>query len=569
MTSLRFATTPEGGGGADVSATTDSVDPVLLLPVVEKTSGALLAATPQQQQHGAWDTFDYLQHWYPVSWVCDLRPNQPTKVSLFDVDYVIAVDDNSMNTKITALRDQCPHKGAALSEGRITASGFLQCAYHGWSFDGATGACQQIPQAAAAAAAGTTCSGSSSSPVNYSARTCATAIPAVIHQGMLWLWPGRIRHQRETYPTPPTVPELDDPAFQVTRVVRDFPTVDWTLLISNVLDPDHGLFAHQMPPFDWYSASAEYPMTVTESFPKDDDDASASAGWHLKTTVVAVEKLLQRDKALRGTTTTKTKERPFFLGGSNKKEAAPTPPLATSTFEAPTTITLSRRSDTTAGETKFVSGFWVCPSGTGRSRFFSASISKVPKWIKVPRWFFHMNLNNFLDQDTVLVASQQPHVLTAEAEGKGRCSGSLFAYASPSDRSVRLLDQFWDATTPKAPNRSAVLQELHRSGQLRHTPDRRVVLDREAQHLAICPDSQDTVRNCIRIRNASLTVAASWIAASMVKRAVLPGKWLFVTSLVAAWASESLRKTFYFFYPETKRNRDLKNIPSKMWSDPR
>ena len=30
-----------------------------------------------------------------------------------------------------ALIDRCPHRAAALSEGRMTSSGNLQCAYHG------------------------------------------------------------------------------------------------------------------------------------------------------------------------------------------------------------------------------------------------------------------------------------------------------------------------------------------------------------------------------------------------------------------------------------------------------
>lgn len=41
--------------------------------------------------------------------------------------------------------DRCPHRAAALSEGRMTASGHLQCAYHGWTF-GRDGSCLNIPQ---------------------------------------------------------------------------------------------------------------------------------------------------------------------------------------------------------------------------------------------------------------------------------------------------------------------------------------------------------------------------------------------------------------------------------------
>ena len=44
--------------------------------------------------------------------------------------------------------------------------------------------------------------------------------------------------------------------------MRDFP-IDFTLLLENLSDPDHGLFAHQTPIFDSFAASAEYPMQVS------------------------------------------------------------------------------------------------------------------------------------------------------------------------------------------------------------------------------------------------------------------------------------------------------------------
>jgi hypothetical protein len=43
-----------------------------------------------------------------------------------------------------ALEDRCPHRRAPLSLGRING-GALQCGYHGWTFDGTTGACKAIP----------------------------------------------------------------------------------------------------------------------------------------------------------------------------------------------------------------------------------------------------------------------------------------------------------------------------------------------------------------------------------------------------------------------------------------
>jgi phenylpropionate dioxygenase-like ring-hydroxylating dioxygenase large terminal subunit len=45
--------------------------------------------------------------------------------------------------KIAALVDRCPHRNAALSQGRM-AGDLIECPYHGWSFDG-SGACRRIP----------------------------------------------------------------------------------------------------------------------------------------------------------------------------------------------------------------------------------------------------------------------------------------------------------------------------------------------------------------------------------------------------------------------------------------
>ena len=95
----------------------------------------------------SFDSFDYNSHWYPVSWSQDVPLNQPTRVTLFDVDYVIAKttlqgddtsDDNNDNEGevFYAMIDSCPHKKVALSEGRITDCGtpdkkYFQCSYHG------------------------------------------------------------------------------------------------------------------------------------------------------------------------------------------------------------------------------------------------------------------------------------------------------------------------------------------------------------------------------------------------------------------------------------------------------
>jgi phenylpropionate dioxygenase-like ring-hydroxylating dioxygenase large terminal subunit len=67
-----------------------------------------------------------MSHWYPVVWAQDMPTDKPTKVTLFDVDYVVAkLADGS----VMCMEDRCAHKAAALSEGRVTSSGNFQCAY--------------------------------------------------------------------------------------------------------------------------------------------------------------------------------------------------------------------------------------------------------------------------------------------------------------------------------------------------------------------------------------------------------------------------------------------------------
>lgn len=46
--------------------------------------------------------------------------------------------------RAAALLDRCPHRNVPLSLGRLTRGGELECAYHGWRFDGG-GLCTRVP----------------------------------------------------------------------------------------------------------------------------------------------------------------------------------------------------------------------------------------------------------------------------------------------------------------------------------------------------------------------------------------------------------------------------------------
>ena len=46
---------------------------------------------------------------------------------------------------IACLRDECAHRACPLSLGRVDAAGRAVCPYHGWTYDGLSGSCVEMP----------------------------------------------------------------------------------------------------------------------------------------------------------------------------------------------------------------------------------------------------------------------------------------------------------------------------------------------------------------------------------------------------------------------------------------
>eukprot|EP00562_Extubocellulus_spinifer_P022070 CAMPEP_0178613594 /NCGR_PEP_ID=MMETSP0698-20121128/1726_1 /TAXON_ID=265572 /ORGANISM="Extubocellulus spinifer, Strain CCMP396" /LENGTH=452 /DNA_ID=CAMNT_0020252297 /DNA_START=57 /DNA_END=1412 /DNA_ORIENTATION=+ len=342
------------------------------------TPSSSSSATATSSKAASYQNFDYTRQWYPVAFARDVPYDTPTQITLFDVDYVISRSSSSRSSSSTkqkdsstkqqdksakqkdkrrvqgsesdddeliyAVLDRCPHKSASLAEGRVvissssscngdgdgnggdsaaktakTAATRFQCAYHGWSFDGHTGKCVDIPQVTASGggiggssggsrigsgsksgsggggkggsvssggksgSSGKSSSGGKSGKSSKS-RADTTAIPALVQQGIIYLFPGSsgtpspttgtttgtgtdpnlLQNALQTQP-PPRIPELDLDGYRMIPQIRDFP-IDWTILLENIMDPDHGLFAHQNVAFDLYSASGDCPIVVSEEF---------------------------------------------------------------------------------------------------------------------------------------------------------------------------------------------------------------------------------------------------------------------------------------------------------------
>lgn len=171
--------------------------------------------------------FAYKEAWYPVHYIEDLDKSTLTKFTLLGQDLVIWWDRQAECWR--AFADQCPHRLAPLSEGRIAEDGLLECPYHGWAFRG-NGTCDRIPQKIA------------DSSAHESKRACVASLPTAERQGLLFVYPG----QPENAPKvkiPIVEPIESSDEWICLNTFRDLP-YDALTLMENVLDASHVPFTH-------------------------------------------------------------------------------------------------------------------------------------------------------------------------------------------------------------------------------------------------------------------------------------------------------------------------------------
>jgi len=174
------------------------------------------------------DHFDWAEAWYPVHYIEDLDKTKPTRFTLLEQNIVIWWDPKAAAWRVFA--DQCPHRLAPLSEGRVNEEGLLECPYHGWAFSG-SGTCEHIPQA------------SSEGEAHLSNRACAQSMPTAVYQGLLFVYPGKAENA-EKVPVPGIDPLEEEPdGWVLLNTFRDLP-YDALTLLENVLDASHIPYTH-------------------------------------------------------------------------------------------------------------------------------------------------------------------------------------------------------------------------------------------------------------------------------------------------------------------------------------
>ena len=157
--------------------------------------------------------------WTPIAMADELRPGAPLPIVVAGTKVVVFRDATGAPR---ALVDKCPHRGVALSLGKVE-DGCLTCPFHGWRFDGA-GKVVHVPW----------------NPDAKLETLRAQAIPALERGRMIWLHTSL----GDTTPTKPHVAEaLERTDVRVTgeRIVWK---THWTRAMENMLDWPHLPFVH-------------------------------------------------------------------------------------------------------------------------------------------------------------------------------------------------------------------------------------------------------------------------------------------------------------------------------------
>ncbi|CAE7309573.1 PAO [Symbiodinium natans] len=174
----------------------------------------------------------YANAWYPLCFTNTTDRSRPHSIEVCGASVVFWHDGSQWRAAL----DECPHRAARLSEGRIRENGDIECPYHGWSFEGGTGRCSRLPQADAP------------DRLTEAARACATILPAEERHGLLFAWAAPLFGSAE----PPDAASLDavsckdvfaTPGVKYVDYSRDLP-MDLPTVMENVLDPSHLPFTH-------------------------------------------------------------------------------------------------------------------------------------------------------------------------------------------------------------------------------------------------------------------------------------------------------------------------------------
>jgi nitrite reductase/ring-hydroxylating ferredoxin subunit len=164
--------------------------------------------------------------WFIVAASGEVETGAVVPLHYFGRDLVVFRTESGA-ARVTAA--YCAHLGAHLGVGGTVHGEILQCPFHGWCYDGASGKCTDIPY------------GSGRIPT----RAAIRAYPTLERNGMVWAW-----HHLEGKPPfydVPVVPELSDETWSDPYVAEFTIRTSCQEMAENNHDAVHFQFVHGTP----------------------------------------------------------------------------------------------------------------------------------------------------------------------------------------------------------------------------------------------------------------------------------------------------------------------------------
>ncbi|MEP6660932.1 MAG: aromatic ring-hydroxylating dioxygenase subunit alpha [Acidimicrobiales bacterium] len=158
------------------------------------------------------------RYWYAVARSVDIMPG-PIGITLLGHHYVVY---RSESGELTAADDRCPHREARLSLGSMV-DGVIQCAYHGWCYDG-TGRCVRVP--------------SSEPSVPPPPKAQLALVHVTERYGLVWVCPG------EPAEGIPDIVEDANPLFRRINSPVETWSTSATRMVDNFVDISHFPWVH-------------------------------------------------------------------------------------------------------------------------------------------------------------------------------------------------------------------------------------------------------------------------------------------------------------------------------------
>jgi nitrite reductase/ring-hydroxylating ferredoxin subunit len=182
-----------------------SVDDVHVVGPMPRDRALLEPSTPRVRVRTVRDRFPFPipNGWFVVALSSDLDAGAVQALHYFGRDLALFRAHDGSARLVDAY---CAHLGAHLAVGGRVEGDCIRCPFHGWAYDGASGACTDIPYG-----------GSERIPPKARVR----AYPVVERGGAIWAW-HHLRGEEPFYELP-HVPELDEASSDWTSpMLREF-----------------------------------------------------------------------------------------------------------------------------------------------------------------------------------------------------------------------------------------------------------------------------------------------------------------------------------------------------------